>query len=73
MLILLDENLLSKKLKQPFLLHGNSVLNVYDLGWRGFKDKEILDLAENYPFDVFIEKIGSKTSPFKAKSFWIGA
>ena len=54
MLILLDENLLSKKLKQPFLVQRHSVLNVYDVGWRGFKDKEILDLAENYPFDVFI-------------------
>lgn len=47
MLILLDENLLSKKLKQPFLVQGHSVLNVYDVGWRGFKDKEIIDLAEN--------------------------
>jgi predicted nuclease of predicted toxin-antitoxin system len=54
MFILLDENLLSKKLKQPFLAQGHSVLNVYDVGWRGLKDKEILDLAENYPFDAFI-------------------
>ena len=29
-------------------------MNVYDMGWRGLKDREILDLAENYPFDVFI-------------------
>ncbi|MEA5537255.1 hypothetical protein [Crocosphaera sp. XPORK-15E] len=54
MLILLDENLLSKKLKQPFLAQDHSVLNVYDVGWRGLKDKEILDLAENYPFDAFM-------------------
>lgn len=54
MIILLDENLLSKKLKQPFLNKGYTVYNVYDLGWRGFKDKDILDLAEKYPFDVFI-------------------
>jgi predicted nuclease of predicted toxin-antitoxin system len=53
-LILLDENLLSKKLKQSFLEAGHSVNNVYDMGWRGLKDREILDLAENHPFDVFI-------------------
>ena len=54
MLILLDENLLSKKLKQPFLEAGHSVQNVYDMGWRGLKDREILDLAESHAFDVFI-------------------
>lgn len=54
MLILLDENLLSRKLKQPFLEAGHSVNNVYDMGWRGLKDREILDLAESHPFDVFI-------------------
>lgn len=54
MIILLDENLLSKKLKQPFLKKGNMVYNVNDMGWRGFKDREILDLAEKYPFDAFI-------------------
>jgi len=54
MLILLDENLLNKKLKQPFIMRGYSVLNVYDLGWQGLKDQEILERAENYPFDVFI-------------------
>jgi predicted nuclease of predicted toxin-antitoxin system len=53
-LILLDENLLSKKIKQPLLDRGHSVMNVYDMGWRGLKDREILDLAENYPFGVFI-------------------
>jgi predicted nuclease of predicted toxin-antitoxin system len=53
-LILLDENLLSKKLKQPLLAAGHSVNNVYDMGWRGLKDREILDLAESHPFDVFI-------------------
>ena len=54
MLILLDENLLSKKLKQPFLNKGHDVYNVDDVGWRGFKDREVLDLANKYPFDVFI-------------------
>lgn len=54
MLILLDENLLSKKLKQPLLAAGYSVNNVYDMGWRGLKNREILDLAESHPFDVFI-------------------
>ena len=54
MLILLDENLLSKKLKQPFVDAGHSVSNVYDMGWRGLKDREILELAENQPFDLFI-------------------
>ena len=24
------------------------------MGWRGLKDREILDLAESHPFDVFI-------------------
>lgn len=54
MIILLDENLLSKKLKQPFLSKGYQVYNVNDMGWRGLKDREILERAENYPFDVFI-------------------
>jgi hypothetical protein len=53
-LILLDENLLIKKLKQPFLEAAHSVNNVYDMGGRGLKDREILDLAESHPFDVFI-------------------
>jgi hypothetical protein len=52
--ILLDENLLSKKLKKPFLDVGHSVSNVYDMAWRGLKDREILARAENYPFDVLI-------------------
>lgn len=54
MLILLDENLLSQKLKKPFLDEGHSVSNVYDMGWRGLKDKEILERSENHPFDVLI-------------------
>jgi hypothetical protein len=45
-LILLDENLLSKKLKKPFVDAGHSVQNVEDMGWRGVKDKELLALAE---------------------------
>ncbi|WP_446684122.1 DUF5615 family PIN-like protein [Cyanobacterium sp. HL-69] len=54
MIIQLDENLLSKKLKHLFLNQGYEVYNVNDMGWRGLKDKEIIDLAENHPFDVFI-------------------
>jgi hypothetical protein len=53
-LILLDENLLSKKLKKPFLEVGHTVQNVEDLGWRGTKDRELLALANVFPFDVFI-------------------
>ena len=54
MIVLLDENLLSRKLKQPFLARSYDVFNVDDMGWRGFKDKEILNIAENYPFNIFI-------------------
>ncbi|MHC5599558.1 MAG: DUF5615 family PIN-like protein [Nostoc sp.] len=54
MLILLDENLLSKKLKKPFLDLGHTVQNVEDMGWRGTKDRELLELANIFPFDVFI-------------------
>jgi predicted nuclease of predicted toxin-antitoxin system len=54
MIILLDENLLSKKLKQPFLNKGYQVYNVNDMGWSGLKDREILERAENQPFDIFI-------------------
>lgn len=54
MLILLDENLLSKKLKKPFLDLGHTVQNVEDMGWRGTKDRELLALANLFPFDVFI-------------------
>ena len=62
MLILLDENLLSQKLKQPFLDEGHSISNVYDMGWRGLKDREILDRSENHPFDFFIT--ADKNLPF---------
>lgn len=54
MLILLDENLLSKKLKKPFLDVGHTVQNVEDMGWRGIKDRDLLALANVFPFDVFI-------------------
>ncbi|MBD0389952.1 MAG: DUF5615 family PIN-like protein [Nostoc sp. C3-bin3] len=54
MLILLDENLLSKKLKKPFIDAGHIVQNVEDMGWRGVKDKELLALADRHPFDVFV-------------------
>jgi hypothetical protein len=53
-LILLDENLLSKKLKKPFLDVGYTVQNVENMGWRGTKDRELLALANIFPFDVFI-------------------
>ncbi|MEH2331292.1 hypothetical protein [Nostoc sp.] len=46
MLILLDENLLSKKLKKPFIDAGHIVQNVEDMGWRGVKDKELLALVD---------------------------
>jgi predicted nuclease of predicted toxin-antitoxin system len=52
--ILLDENLLSKKLKKPFMDVGHTVQNVGDMGWRGTKDRELLALANVFPFDVFI-------------------
>jgi hypothetical protein len=54
MLILLDENLLNKKLKQPFIERGYRVFNIYDLGWQGLKDQEILERASSYPFNIFI-------------------
>jgi predicted nuclease of predicted toxin-antitoxin system len=53
-LILLDENLLSKKLKKPLLDAGHIVQNVEDMGWRGTKDRELLALANAFPFDLFI-------------------
>jgi predicted nuclease of predicted toxin-antitoxin system len=53
-LILLDENLLSKKLKKPLMDAGHSVQNVENMGWRGVKDRELLRLAEAHPFDGFI-------------------
>ena len=54
MFVLLDENLLSRKLKQPLIKAGHLVQNVEDVGWRGKNDRELLRLAEAYPFDVFI-------------------
>jgi predicted nuclease of predicted toxin-antitoxin system len=63
MLILLDENLLSRKLKQPFLDAGHQVNNVDDMGWRGYKDRQILDMATAHPFDVFIT--ADKNLPFQ--------
>lgn len=54
MRILLDENLLSRKLKQPFLKAGHDVQNVDDIGWRGTKDTILLAIANAEPFDVFI-------------------
>jgi predicted nuclease of predicted toxin-antitoxin system len=52
--ILLDENLLSRKLKQPLIEAGHEVQNVDDMGWRGTKDTPLLALANAIPFDVFI-------------------
>ena len=54
MRILLDENLLSRKLKQLFLDAGHEVQNVADMGWRGTKDTTLLTIANAEPFDVFI-------------------
>jgi hypothetical protein len=54
MLILLDENLLSRKLKKSLVDAGHVVENVEDMGWRGVKDRELLALAAAYPFDAFI-------------------
>ena len=54
MLILLDENLLSRRLKQPIVDAGYTVHNVDNMGWRGTKDRDLLVLADAYPFDVFI-------------------
>lgn len=54
MFILLDENLLSKKLKQPLIDAGHSVRNVEEMSWRGVKDRELLALAQAQSFDVFI-------------------
>ncbi len=54
MFILLDENLLSKKLKKPLVDAGYSVQTVEDMGWRGVKDRELLALAEAHPVDVLI-------------------
>lgn len=54
MLVLLDENLLSRKLKQPLIDVGHTVHNVDNMGWRGTKDQDLLVLANTYPFDVFI-------------------
>jgi predicted nuclease of predicted toxin-antitoxin system len=54
MLVLLDENLLSRKLKQPIVDAGYTAHNVDNLGWRGTKDKDLLALADAYSFDVFL-------------------
>jgi hypothetical protein len=54
MLIPLDENLLSRKLKKSLVDAGHVVKNVEDMGWRGVKDRELLALAATYPFDAFI-------------------
>jgi hypothetical protein len=53
-LILLDENLLSKKLKKPLVDAEHLVQNVDEMGWRGVKDRELLALAQSHPFDVFV-------------------
>jgi predicted nuclease of predicted toxin-antitoxin system len=49
MRILLDENLLSKKLKHPLVEAGQTVQNVEDMGWRGTKDSALLALANQCP------------------------
>jgi len=40
----LDENLLSRKLKQPLIEIGHVVQNVDNMGWRGIKDAPLLDI-----------------------------
>ncbi len=62
-LILLDENLLSKKLKQPLVEAGHIVSNVDDMGWRGYKDRQTLELATAKPFALFIT--ADKNLPFQ--------
>ncbi|NJO51014.1 MAG: hypothetical protein HC840_17955 [Leptolyngbyaceae cyanobacterium RM2_2_4] len=54
MFILLNENLLSRKLKQPLIDAGHLVRNVEEMGWRGAKDRELLALVIGQSFDVFI-------------------
>ena len=54
MLILLDENLISQKLKRPIIEAGYTVYNADNMGWRGTKDRDLLALADAHPFDVFI-------------------
>ena len=75
MLILLDENLLSRKLKQPLIDAGYTVYNVDNLGWRGTKDRDLLALADAHPFDVFIT--ADKNLPYQQNisdyNFWIVA
>jgi hypothetical protein len=63
MLILLDENLLSRKLKQPLVEAGHTVNNVDDMGWRGYKDRQLLEIATAQPFDLFIT--ADKNLPFQ--------
>ena len=65
MLVLLDENLLSRKLKQPLIEAGYTVYNVDNMGWRGTKDRDLLALADAYPFDVFIT--ADKNLPYQQK------
>jgi hypothetical protein len=48
MLVLLDENLLSRKLKQPIVAAGYTVHNVDNMGWRGTKDRDLLALADAF-------------------------
>ena len=63
MLVLLDENLLSKKLKEPLIQEGHTVKNVEDVGWRGTKDRELLTKANASSFDVFIS--ADKNLPYE--------
>jgi hypothetical protein len=65
MLVLLDENLLSRKLKQPLIEAGYTVYNVDNMGWRGTKDRDLLALTDAYPFDVFIT--ADKNLPYQQR------
>nr|WP_228025194.1 DUF5615 family PIN-like protein [cf. Phormidesmis sp. LEGE 11477] len=51
---MLDENLLSAKLKKPLVDLGYETKNVEDMGWRGTKDTALLALASSHDFEVFI-------------------
>jgi len=69
MLVLLDEDLLSAKLKKPLINAGHSVKNVNDMGWRGVKDRELLRLADAYPFDVLSQQTKTYPTNKKPKNF----
>ncbi|MFM7424065.1 MAG: DUF5615 family PIN-like protein [Elainella sp.] len=54
---------MTRKLKQPLIAAGHTVSNVEDMGWRGYKDRQILEMATAHPFDLFIT--ADKNLPFQ--------